>query len=583
MSSTKWVSDTWYLIGGQRKHLPGLLVAAITLGFLDLAGIGLVAPFVDTLSNPDHSGRIVNWILELFPNSGLSPVIVMGTLLIAVFAARLLGSIVAMWAVYGFSAKLDHGLRMRLLRAYYAMDAEAYAARDTPYFVNAVHSLSTQFSYGFIATLVRVGIELSICLAIFVFVLWINPLSFLLLALLLAGIYLFYRRIIRHRAHHYGQRVANASAAMVRDLQQGIAGLREISIYGVSERFLSGSDRIARDHARFNHYYLLLLSVPRYLIEFSAILLVCLTVFLLIASGMPSGELIPVLGMLGASLMRLVPGLNYVLAGATELRFGQTAIDRLTADLKKGEAASTGIVQATLPEEPFKLLEFCDVTYHHAGSDKPIFMEVSLAIHAGESIGIVGPSGGGKTTLAELIVGLRDPTSGTVRLNGRDRKLLGSENTRRYFAYLPQEIFILNDTVRNNVSLCDEATDAASRSTTAIVSARLNSLLDDLPDGIESCCGEGGARLSGGQRQRIAVARAIYHRRSFLVLDEATSALDKSTEREVIAEIQELRGACTLLVVAHRIETVLGCDRILVVKEGGVSEISKEQLLAEAY
>lgn len=583
MSGTKWFSDTWYLIGRQRQHLPGLVVAAITLGFLDLAGIGLVAPFVATLSNPAPSGRVVTWALERLPNSGLSPVVVMGTLLIAVFAGRLLGSIAAMWAVYGFSAKLDHSLRIRLLRTYYAMDAEAHAARDTPYFVNAVHSLSAQFSYGFVATLVRVLIELAICLAILVFALWVNPLSFFLLTLLLAGIYLFYKRIIRHRAHFYGQKVADASTAMVRDLQQGMAGLKEISVYGVSERLLSGSDEIARNHARSNHRYLLLLSVPRYLIEFSAILFICVTVFLLVASGMPNGELIPVLGMLGASLMRLVPGLNYILAGATELRFGQTAIDRLAEDLKKGEQAPADITPSPHPLEPFKLLELCDVSYQHPGSDKPTFAEASLTIRTGESIGIVGPSGGGKTTLAELIVGLREPTSGTVLLNGQDRRLLGYKNIRRYFAYLPQEIFILNDTVRNNVSLCDEAPDAASRSAAAIVSARLNSLLDDLPNGIESCCGEGGARLSGGQRQRIAVARAFYHRRSFLVLDEATSALDRSTEREIIAEIQELRGTCTLLVVAHRLETVMGCDRILVVKEGKVSEISKEQLLAEAY
>ena len=583
MSSTKVLSNTWYLIGGQRQYLPGLLVAAVTLGFLDLAGIGLIAPFVATLSNPEPTGQVATWLMEHLPNAGLSPVVVMGLLLIGVFAARLLGSIGAMWAVYGFSAKLDHSLRMRLLRTYYAMNAEAHATRDTSYFVNSVHSLSAQFSYGFVATLVRVTIELAICLAILVFTLWVNPLSFFLLTLLLAGIYIFYKKVIRHRAHIYGQRVADASAAIIRDLQQGMAGLKEISVYGISERLLSGSDMIARNHARSNHHYLLLLSIPRYLIEFSAVLFICVTVFLLIASGMPDGELVPVLGMLGASLMRLVPGLNYVMAGATELRFGQTAIDRLAEDLKKGEQAPPDMAQALPPLEPFKILELHDVTYKHPDSDRPIFQRATLTIRAGESIGIVGPSGGGKTTFSELVVGLREPTSGTVLLNGQDRRLLGFKNIRRYFAYLPQEIFILNDTVRNNVSLCDDATDAASRSSAAIVSARLNSLLDDLPNGIESSCGEGGARLSGGQRQRIALARAFYHRRSFLVLDEATSALDKSSEREIIAEIQELRGTCTLLVVAHRLETVMGCDRILVVKEGVVSEISKDQLLAEAY
>lgn len=583
MNGTKVFADTWYLIGGQRRYLPGLLVAAIILGFLDLVGIGLIAPFIATLSNPESSGRMTTWVLERVPYPGASPVIVMGTLLIAVFAARLLGSVVAMWAVYGFSAKLDHSLRMRLLRTYFAMDAEVHAARDTAYLVNAVHSFSAQFSYGFVATLVRVAIELIICIAILVFTLWVNPLSFFLLTLLLAGVYVFYKKIIRQRAHIYGQRVAEASAEMIRELQQGMAGLKEIAVYGISERLLSGSDSIALNHARSNHHYLLLLSVPRYLIEFSAVLFICATVFLLIASGMPDGELIPVLGMLGASLMRLVPGLNYAMAGATELRFGQTAIERLAEDLKRGEKTDFDMPASSPLLEPFKVLELRGVTYQHPGSDKAVLQGVSLTIRAGESIGIVGPSGGGKTTLAELVVGLREPTSGMVLLNGQDRRSLNPINTRGYFAYLPQEIFILNDTIRNNVSLRDEAADAESRSSAAIASARLDSVLDDLPNGIDSFCGEGGARLSGGQKQRIAVARAFYHRRSVLVLDEATSALDQCTEREIISEIQELKGSCTLFVVAHRLQTVLGCDRIFVVKEGRISEISKEQLLAEAY
>lgn len=583
MNSTHWLYDVWYLIGEQRRQLPRLVIAAIVLGILDLAGIGLVAPFVATLSDPESSARLAIWIMEYFPEAGLSPVGVMGTLLVAVFGARLLGSIAAMWAVYGFSAKLDHSLRMRLLRTYYAMDAETHATRDTPYYINTVHSLSAQFSYGFVATLIRVAIELAICLVILVFVLWTNPLSFFLLTLLVVGIYIFYKKIIRQRVHAYGQSIADSSTELIQALQQGMAGLKEISVYGISERLLARSDKVARDHARSNQHYLLLLSVPRYLIEFSAILFICATVFALMASETPKGQLIPVLGMLGASLMRLVPGLNYILAGVTELRFGRTAIDRLAGDLKKGKEHLADIRPNASSLEPFTLLEFRDVTYLHSGADEPTFHGISLLIRAGESIGIIGPSGGGKTTLAELIIGLREPSSGTVLLNGQDRKLLGYKNTRQYFAYLPQEIFILNDTVRNNVSLCDDSPDAEARSAAAIISARLSGLVDSLPDGIDSICGENGARLSGGQRQRIAVARAFYHQRSFLVLDEATSALDRSTENEIIAELQELKRTCTLLIIAHRMETVRGCDRILAVKDGKVSEINKDKLRAGDY
>ena len=205
---------------------------------------------------------------------------------------------------------------------------------------------------------------------------------------------------------------------------------------------------------------------------------------------------------------------------------------------------------------------------------------MSLTIRRGESIGLIGPSGGGKTTLAELILGFWEASSGAVRVNGVPRASFKPASIRKHFAYIPQQLFLLDASIADNISLLDSgpAAEVRQRVLDATSAAQLGPHLATLPEGIDSRCGENGSRLSGGQRQRIALARAFYHNRSVLVMDEATSALDYDTEREIIEEIRALKGHVTMIIIAHRIETVADCDRWFRVEGGRVEEIDRSAL-----
>ena len=195
---------------------------------------------------------------------------------------------------------------------------------------------------------------------------------------------------------------------------------------------------------------------------------------------------------------------------------------------------------------------------------------ISLEIHAGESIGFIGPSGSGKTTLLDALLGLFEPQKGVIEYNSRNIKN-NLKEWQSQIAYIPQEIFLIHGSLRHNVALgINEEDIDDNRLNESLRQARLSDMVENLPEGVNTILGERGIRFSGGQRQRVALARAFYHGRNILVMDEATSALDSETEKEIVSEIERLKGNKTMIVIAHRLTTLKHCDRIYKLQDGKI-------------
>ena len=221
-------------------------------------------------------------------------------------------------------------------------------------------------------------------------------------------------------------------------------------------------------------------------------------------------------------------------------------------------------------EDTFKSLKIDNISFQYPNAKTKAINSVSFEIHSGESIGIIGPSGSGKTTLIDILLSLLKPQEGRILYNSA---LLSEKegNWRSQIAYLPQQVFLIDSSLKLNVALGDdESSFDEKRLTSALKKARLSELADQLPQGVDTLLGERGIRLSGGQRQRVALARAFYHGRNILVMDEATSALDNETEREIVNEIELLKGEVTMIVIAHRLTTLQHCDKIFKLKDGQI-------------
>ena len=311
--------------------------------------------------------------------------------------------------------------------------------------------------------------------------------------------------------------------------------------------------------------------IPRLWLELLAVLSLVLLIFSMMAQGYNLKGIIPILGLFAAAAFRLMPSVNRILSSILTLRSGLPVINTIYNELEHEREYNYQQYNGVMPSESFqKIIEFDEVNYIYPEAHAPALRNLSLIIGKGETIGIIGTSGAGKTTLVDVLLGLLTPHIGQVKVDGVDiQKNL--RNWQRQIGYVPQTIYISDDTLRNNIAfgLSEKQIDEHAVES-AVRSAQLTDFIRTLPDGLNTVVGERGVRLSGGQRQRIGIARALYHNPAVLVMDEATSALDSATEKEVMLAVSALRGDKTIIIVAHRTTTVAICGKIYKLENGGI-------------
>lgn len=351
-------------------------------------------------------------------------------------------------------------------------------------------------------------------------------------------------------------------------LQQGLHGVKEVKLQGREDYFVAAFIQARAQLARSVYRQATLAAAPRAVLETAFVLAMLAFVVVTLATADSNASPLPLLALFGYAVLRLMPALNRVLISAGNLKYGAAAVQQVYAD------AASSVTRASRGTEPVGFdhsMDLDDLSFQYEGSSSPALAHIDLSIRKGESCGVVGPTGGGKTTLVDLITGLLEPSSGRVLVDGRDIRT-NLAGWQRRIGMVPQNVYLVDDTLRRNVAFGlpdDRIDDEAVRE--AVAMAQLNAFVSGLADGVHTQVGERGVRLSGGQRQRIAIARALYRRPDVLIFDEGTSALDTLTERELIAALERLRGSHTLITVAHRLTTVRTCDRVIVIRDGAIA------------
>jgi len=383
---------------------------------------------------------------------------------------------------------------------------------------------------------------------------------------------------VQRRLKVQGQAKQQYFEAMIRWVNQSFGSLKEITILGRQGWFVEIYGRSAAGFGHSLRFVAMAHQLPRLVIEAMAVSVIALTVLLVQWQGGGIERIIPVLALFGLAAVRLMPSAGRVASMLTMLRYFKPAVDVVHRDLDLDRPRPGAMPQPAVPTRygapVLRLaheLALDGVSYRFPGAEAWVLKDVSLVIRKGALVAIAGPSGAGKTTILDLILGLLTPDTGRVLVDGRDVR----ENLRAWQAnigYVPQVAYILDDSIRRNVALgVPDAEIDDERVWWALCGAQLESFAQALPGRLDTLVGERGSRLSGGERQRLGIARALYHDPDVLVMDEPTSALDYATEHEVIRVIDAMRGQKTVLVVAHRLSTVRSCDEIYMVRQGTVS------------
>jgi ATP-binding cassette, subfamily B, bacterial PglK len=380
-------------------------------------------------------------------------------------------------------------------------------------------------------------------------------------------------RLSQRRVTKWGFRVQALGHDVLKVINQALGAIKEVKVMHREDYFLQQYRKAREQQSQVMCYYETFQNIPLLSLEALFALLIGGLIILVTLEGVDHATIIPLLGLYGYVGLRLLPALARISAKLQRVGFGAAAVDQVHADYMQLLHARRADLSEGPPMPFARELRIDDVTYAYPNSAVPALNHVSLAIPNGATIGIVGPSGGGKSTLIDIILGLLLPNSGRILVDGVDTST-AVRAWQRNLGYVPQSPYLLDDTLRRNIAfgVPDNEVDELAVAD-AVRMAQLSDLVASLPKGLDTAIGERGIRLSGGQRQRIVISRALYRQPSVLVFDEATSALDAQTEREIAEAIDSLAGQKTIIIIAHRMTTVRKCNAIAFMVDGHIDDI----------
>ena len=573
-SALQYLREILTLLGEDRRKLPALVVLFLGVSLLDLAGLGLIAPYIALVTQPESA--VSGALGALFSKSGAQEssstlIFQASVMLVSIFLIKAVASLGINIFIIRFAQRQQIRIRSQLMQAYQHLPYSTYLQRNSSEYIHSVQTLTAHFQTVFqqVTRTVSDGI---IAFVIVSFLGWQNIFILTLLIALLGTVLFAYLLVFKRRMKDYGRRLNAAGLKMIKGVHEGLEGIKEIRVLG-QEQYFHNAVREGAESWSFNQYrYEMLTQAPRYVLEATLVLFIALVVLTSHQLGDPASNILGEIGVFGVAALRLMPIASLFTTNLTSIRFHRDSISQLFHDLEELEPALATLAPPAQGEvsTPFEVLEVRELSYTYPVANIPALQQVNLTIRAGELIGIMGTSGSGKTTLVDALLGLLKPQTGSIDYNGYP--LQESLKTwRSQVAYLPQQVFLIDNSLSCNVALGKEEAEIDQELLSeSLRQARLSELVEQLPQGVNTILGERGVRLSGGQRQRVALARAFYHGRSVLVMDEATSALDNETEREIVEEIKRLKGQKTMIVIAHRLTTVQHCDRIYRLEQGQI-------------
>ncbi len=558
---------------GARKRFAFALVGSVVVAGLEIVGLGLVLPLLELLtssSGSSTSGTGVQFLSDLLGNPSQGTLeAVLAVLVIASFALRTLLTIALRWWTLGFTLQSEANLEARLLDLYLRAPYRYHLRRNSAELVRTLQSAVSEAFTRSVGPSVSVATEGAVIIGITIVLLVLQPLIALGTAVYFLVIILVYQRIINRRAHVLGYEFQRLNAESFKAIQQSLGGVKEVIVRNRQPFFVDRLSRFKHESAHVERRFQFYAELPRQYLETAFILGGGFLALMLTISG--ENDAIAVLGLFIAAGFRLLPTLYRFVSAGTTFRTGLASVDIVCADVAELEAAQEEERPkgTPTPVEPLReALTVESVSFAYEGSERPVLDDVSLTVHRGESVAVVGTSGAGKSTLIDLLLGLHHPRSGRIAVDGVDIDD-DLEGWRNQIGLVPQDVYLLDASLRENVAFgVPEAEIDDELVNEAIQQAQLESFVAGLPDGLETVTGERGVRISGGQRQRLGIARAFYTQPKVLILDEATSSLDNATEAELAATINELHGKLTMIVIAHRLSTVKNSDRVFLLEHG---------------
>ncbi len=557
----------------QKKQILGLAVLILIGGLLETMGVSLLLPVVQAIMDPEAimENELVGAVTDLLQiETSRQLIILMLGSLIALYVIKNTYLLFLTYVQNTFVTRNRNRMISRVMREFLSRPYEEYLGADIPTVFRLTDS-DIPNAFQLILVLIQMVTEIVVAVSLCIVLVVVSPvMSFFILCIFL-GMTLMITKVLKPRLNAIGHKNQMIQSRIAKWRIQSIYGLKDVKVLHREEFFVRnyyesgaiGAD-VARNYAVFNN-------LPRLLIETIFMAAMLLFIMLYMLRGGNIGILIPQLSAFAVAAMRVMPGTNRINTYLSEIAYAQPCLDylyeNLTSNMKADVNGSvTGLTEAAQPElQSTKLQDkivLDHITYAYPNTEKNIFTDAHMEVKKGQSVGIMGPSGAGKSTIVDILLGLLHVQEGSITCDGVNI----FDNYGDWLSkigYIPQSIYLIDESIRDNIAFgidADRIDD--KRIWDVLEEAQLKEFVKELPEGLDTTIGDRGVRISGGQRQRLGIARALYHDPEILVFDEATSALDSDTEKAVMDAINSFHGRKTMVIIAHRLNTIAKCDVI---------------------
>lgn len=562
--------------GKQKREMTGLLLMMVVSAFLETGAVMMVMAVVEMIIKPDTltQGETYQKICSILHLSGTVEFSVLAILfLIFLYIAKNSFQFFLQKSLYRFVYTNQFHTAANLMKNFVKRDYEFYLNAETAVIQRSI-TADVSNMYALILSVLQIASESIVALFLVIALAMQDPVMTVVIAVLLLVTLVVIKNIIKPIMNRTGKENQDYGASMFSWIAQTIQGIKDIKVAGKEQYFINEYCKVGEGYVKAMERFSLFNNTPKLLIETVCIAGLLGYILVLIVSGADVSAMISLFAAFGIAAMRLLPAASRINNQMTSMAFNEPFFFNVSDNLvEETNEQNTDISYAVVAKEKLpvtRAVTLQDITYHYPNSDKLIFDHASVTFPIGKSIGVVGASGAGKTTIIDIVLGLLNLQGGKVLADDVDIQ----SHYREWLAnvgYIPQMIFLLDADIRRNVAfgIPEEEIDD-EKLWYALREAQLDEFIKTLPDGVYTGIGERGIRLSGGQRQRIGIARALYNDPEVLILDEATSALDNDTEAAIMDSINRLHGKKTLLIIAHRLQTIEKCDMVYRVENGAI-------------
>lgn len=569
-----------------RKQKTQLAILGIMIfigGLLETLGVGAMIPVVNALLMPEKlQGYIDRYeflqaICAAFHIQDVGQIT--KTLIFGLMAIYVIKNLYILFLTYrqnSFITQNRNRMISRVMAEFLNRPYEKYLGADIPTVFRITDSDIPQ-TFSLILALLQLASEVVVSFLIFIVLLWQDVIMTLFIIAIFGILTLFIVRVFKPELNKIGAKNQAIQSRIAKWRIQATYGLKDVKVLNREEFFVRNYYETGKVGADVARNYAVLNNTPKLLIETIFIVSILSYIVIYISGGGDVNAIMSTLTAFGVAAIRVLPSVNRINTYITEIAYTQPSLDFVYENLQEGMKTDAMLAErrANSQVEKLKLedkIELNHISFHYPDSDKAIFKDAHMAVPKGKSVGIIGASGAGKSTIVDVLLGLLHAQEGEITCDGVNI-FKNYESWLAQVGYIPQSIYLIDESIRDNIAFGidgDKIDD--KRIWEVLEEAQLKEFIEELPEGLDTTIGDRGVRLSGGQRQRIGIARALYNDPEILVFDEATSALDNDTEAAVMEAVNSFHGKKTMIIIAHRLNTIEKCDIIYKVEDGKLLE-----------